>query len=186
MDPIAVATLGGMAALGALFARLWLTSDVRRTRRLLRRTRVTRIADLVDGQLACIVGRVELPEGSAPLVAMMSRRHCVAYETAVQHFDGSMMMRVELERALVPFFVVDASGRARIDAPEAALSNPPAARGDRFAERVIEPGMVIRLVGSVQLDPARTAGERLFREGGFAATVTGTARFPLLVDVERT
>jgi len=183
VDPIALVTLGGMTVIAALFARLWLVSDVRRTRRLLRRTRVTRIAQLVDGQLACIVGRVELEEGSEPLVAMMSRRRCVAYETVVQHYDG-ITTTVEVERKMVPFFVVDATGRARIDAAQAALSNPPIARGDRYDERVIEPGMIVRLVGSVALDPARVAGERLFREGGFTATLTGTAKFPLLVDVE--
>ena len=184
MDPIALVTLGGMTAIAALFARLWLSSDVRRTRRLLRRTRVTRIAELVDGQLACIVGRVEPQDGIEPLIAMMSRRRCVAYETVVQHYEGLKTTHVEVERKMVPFFIVDATGRARIDAAQAALSNPPIARGDRFDERVIEPGTIVRLVGSVTLDPALVAGERLFREGGFTATLTGTAKFPLLVDVE--
>jgi len=185
VDPIALVTLGGMTVIAALFARLWLASDVRRTRRLLRRTRVTPIAELVDGQLACIVGRVEPQDGIEPLIAMMSRRRCVAYETVVQHYEGLKTTHVEVERKMVPFFIVDATGRARIDAAQAALSNPPIARGDRYDERVIEPGMIVRLVGSVALDPALVAGERLFREGGFTATLTGTSRFPLLVDVER-
>ena len=37
----------------------WFGADASRTRRVLRRTRTTRIADLSDGKLACIVGRVE-------------------------------------------------------------------------------------------------------------------------------
>jgi hypothetical protein len=62
--------------------------------------------------------------------------------------------RVEVERRLVPFYIVDATGRARVDAPEAALCNAPIARSERFEERIIENGARIRLVGSVVHEPA--------------------------------
>lgn len=178
--------LVGFALATVVAAAPFWRNDARRTRRVLRRTRVSPIAELVDGRLACIVGRVELE--AEPITSMMSRRRCVAYETVIQVFrrnDMTIPSRVEVERKLVPFFVVDATGRVRVDAAEAALSNRPVARSERFEERVIEAGMTIRIVGSVALDPtlARTA-ELGFRDGSITATITGTAKFPLLIDVE--
>lgn len=180
-----ITTAVGGALVAITLVRRWAWSYTRRTRRALRKTAVTRISDLVDGQLQCIVGRVELD--GEPLVAMMSRRRCVAYETIVQVYsrpDALGPSHVDVERRMVPFFVVDESGRARIDAPQAALSNRPVARGERFEERVIEPGMTVRLVGSAAIAPVLDRAEHGFRDGGFTATVTGSARFPLLVDVE--
>jgi hypothetical protein len=185
VDPFVITTtVGGVLVVMAVLRR-WTWSYARRTRRVLRKARVTRIAELVDGKLQCIVGTVEL-EGES-LVALMSRRSCVAYETIVQVYARNQSVvpsHVEVNRRIVPFFVVDDSGRVRVDAAQAALSNRPTARGERFEERVIEPGMTVRLVGSVTLDPALDRAEHGFRDGGFTATITGTARFPLLVDVE--
>ncbi|MCX5745922.1 MAG: hypothetical protein NT062_25880 [Proteobacteria bacterium] len=93
-----------------------------------------------------------------------------------------------MTRRVVPFFVVDATGRVRIDAPEVALCNRPVAKGERYEERILEHGATIRIVGSVALDPmmhVATGRERLFREGAFTARLTGTSKFPLLADVER-
>jgi len=172
--------------MSALFGAIWWKGDARRTRRVLRRARVTPIADLADGRLACVVGRVEV-EGDA-LRAMVSARECVAYDTVVYFFGRSLAMapaRVEVERRMVPFHVVDATGRVRIDAPQAALCNPPVARSERFEERVIEPGMRVRIVGSVVLEPTRRESrEHGFRESAMKATLTGTSRYPLLVDIE--
>lgn len=186
LDVVLVALSAAGAAVFAGWYIYHFGSDARRTRRVLRRTRVTPIAELVDGKLACIVGRVEL-EGE-PLRALMSARTCVAYETVVQVFTGIDMTipsRVDVMRRLVPFFVVDATGRARIDAAEAALANEPVARSERFEERIIEDGAAIRIVGSVSLSPAiRARGEIGFREAGWSATLTGTSKFPLLIDRE--
>jgi hypothetical protein len=150
-------------------------SGVWRTRRVLKSTSVSPIAELVDGKLACVVGTVEIDV--EPLRSVLSRRPCVAYEI--------IEWRRGVRRAIVPFFVADATGRVRVDAGDAALLSPPVQRGETFEERIIEPGTRVRLVGSVRIEPAVT-GEREhgFREGATAATLTGTARFPLLVDVE--
>lgn len=183
---MSLAVLAALASGAALLALHAWRSDARRTRRVLRSVRVTPIAELVDGQLACIVGTVEA-EG-ALIEALATRRACVAYDTTVQFFRGkdfTVPARVETERRMVPFFVVDASGRARIDAPEAALCNRPLARSERYEERVIEPGMRVRLVGSVVLDPTRTATpEHGYREGAWTATLTGSTKYPLLIDRE--
>jgi hypothetical protein len=186
VDVAILATLAtGGLALGYYVLNAW-RSDARRTRRVLRRARVVRIADLVDGQLACIVGKVE-PDGE-PLQALVSRRSCVAFDTTVQVFRGqdfTIPARVDVTRRMVPFFVVDDTGRVRVDAAEAALCNRPIGRSERFEERIIEAGARIRIVGSVTLEPTLgTTGERGFRDGALKATITGTARYPLLVDVE--
>jgi hypothetical protein len=187
VEPTLLAIL--LAAGGAItgwFAHSWFGSDARRTRRVLRRTRITRIADLADGRLACIVGRVE---ADGELVqSLMSRKPCVAFETVVQVFgslDMTLPARVDVTRKLVPFFIVDESGRARVDAAEAALANRAIMKSERFEERVIEDGAVVRIVGSVILDPAMQAhADHAYREGAFKATITGTAKYPLLIDIE--
>ncbi len=162
-------------------------SDARRTRRVLRRTKVTPVDRLVDNTLACVVGTVELD--TEPLVSMISQRPCVAYDTTIQMFAGNdftVPERVDVTRRLVPFVVVDKTGRVRIDAPQAALCNRPVAKNERVEERIIEPGARIRIVGSVRIEPiASTTGEHGYREhGGTTATLTGTAKYPLLIDVE--
>jgi len=181
--------LVALGASGLAFAYVALfhwRSDARRTRRVLRRARVVPIAELVDGQLACIVGVVEI-EGE-PLEALVSRQPCVAFETTVQYFeaaDFTYPTRVEVTRRMVPFFVSDGSGRVRVDAAEAALCNRPVARSERFEERILANGARVRLAGSVALEPTIAArGERGFRDGALTATITGTAKYPLLVDVE--
>ena len=77
-------------------------TDARRTRRVLRRARVTPIAELVDNTLACVVGTVEL-EGE-PLIALITRTPCVAYDTTIQMFAGNdftVPARVDVTRRLV-------------------------------------------------------------------------------------
>lgn len=179
-----ILTLG--AGITGWFAHSWFGSDARRTRRVLRRTRVTKIADLTDGTLACIVGRVEA-EGELAQ-SLMSRKPCVAFETVVQVFgsiDMTLPARVDVTRTLVSFFVVDDSGRARVDAAEAALANRPIMKSERFEERVIENGARVRIVGSVVLDPTMQAhADHAYRAGAFKATITGTAKYPLLIDLE--
>jgi hypothetical protein len=190
MDPINLIIELPVTA-GVLYAAwVWWSDPARRTRRVLRRTRVTPVAELVDGQLACVVGAVEL-DGPDTLSAMISKRACVAYDTQVTFFIGnsaSLPSRVEVERRIVPFFVRDASGVVRIDAGQAALSNKPVAKSDRYEERVIEPGTRIRIVGSVHLEPAADgpdARERHYRQATRTkATLTGTAKFPILIDTE--
>jgi hypothetical protein len=165
-------------------------SDARRTRRVLRKTRVTPIAELVDGTLACVVGKVEpLEPDVEPLTAMITRTPCVAYDTTIQFFRGndfSVPERVDVTRKIIPFTIADATGRLRVDAPQAALCNKPAARSERFEERLIVPGATIRIVGSVRIEPERSDHvEHGYREHGRTrATLTGTAKWPLLVDVE--
>jgi hypothetical protein len=182
---VIVAVLTGGVSLLYFVLDAW-RSDARRTRRVLRRQRVTPVSRLVDGQLACVVGTVELD--GEPLTSMITRRSCVAFDTTIQMFRGNdftVPERVDVTRRLVPFFVVDASGRVRIDAPEAALCNRPSGRSERYEERVIEPGAVIRIVGSVRIEPERSAtGEHGYRSGETRATLTGTVKYPLLIDVE--
>ena len=179
-----ILTVGG-GIIGYFAHNSW-GSDARRTRRVLRRTRVTPIADLADGKLACIVGRVEV-DGEL-VQSLMSRKQCVAFETVVQVFgnlDMTVPARVDVTRKLVPFFVVDDTGRARIDAAEAALANRPIMKSERFEERVIENGVRVRIVGSCVLDPTMQANaEHAYRVGAFKATITGTSKYPLLIDLE--
>ena len=187
MEPALLALLLTVGAgITGYFVSGWYGSDAKRTRRVLRRTRVTPIADLHDGKLACIVGRV-VADGEL-VQSLMSRKDCVAFETVVQVFgnlDMTVPARVEVTRKLVPFFVVDASGRARVDAAEAALANLAIMKSERFEERVIEDGARVRIVGSVVLDPTMQAhSDHAYREGAFKATITGTSKFPLLIDLE--
>ena len=181
-----VALLGIPALAAGSVTWMWLSNDARRSRRVLRRTRVSKIADLVDGKLACVVGTVEVED--LQLTSMVAHRSCVAYDTTVYFFNkenATIPTRVEVERRLVPFFVTDGSGRVRIDAAEAALCNKPIARSERFVERVIEAGMKIRIVGSVVREPVMHSTEQGYREGVTTATITGTANWPLLIDLER-
>lgn len=184
---------GACAALAAYAVHRWRHDDARRTRRVLRRARVVPIADLVDGQLACVVGRVERDRELTE--SMMEHRPCVAFDTIThvveRDHDFAAPVSTKVTRHLVPFFVVDATGRVRIDAPQAALCNTPSGSARNWVERVIEEGATVRLVGSVVLDPtvAATAdsqtrsNETGFREQPWTATLTGTTRFPLLIDV---
>ncbi len=150
---------------------------------MLRRARVVRIADLVDGRLACIVGRVEAD--AEPIVAMMTGVPCVAFDTTTSSVANASTVTVSTTRRAVPFFIVDESGRARVDAPQLALCNKPSARSDRFEERVLHVGSRVRLVGSVSLNPAMHASaDHAYREGGYSATIVGTSKYPLLADVE--
>ena len=148
---------------------------------------MTPIAQLVDGQLACIVGRVE--RDAELIESLILHRPCVAFDTTTNVFDGvnfTSPLRIEVTRRVVPFYVVDATGRVRVDTPQIALCNKPAARTDRYEERIIEDGATIRIVGSVVLDPTASAdGEHSFREhGAVVATITGTAKYPLLADLD--
>jgi hypothetical protein len=155
----------------------------RRTRRVLRKSRVVPIAELVDGQLACIVGRVEID--GEPVESLITRRPCVAFDTITKSQQGNDMMLLEhVTRRMAPFFVVDDTGRARVDAPEVALCNKPIAKGESYEERVLEDGALIRIVGSVSLDPTLQTADQLFRQGAFKARITGTSKYPLLADVE--
>jgi hypothetical protein len=161
----------------------WYRADARRTRRVLRRARVIRIADLVDGRLACIVGRVEAD--AEPIVSMMARVPCVAFDTTTSAFGTDGAVTVSTTRRAVPFYIVDDSGRARVDAPQLALCNKPTSRSDRYEERVLVVGERVRLVGSVSLDPTmQSHADHAYREGGFKATIVGTSKYPLLADVE--
>ena len=177
-------TLG--AGVAGYFTRQWFGSDARRTRRVLRRARVTKIAELRDGMLACIVGRIEAEGELAE--SLMSQQPCIAFETVVQVFgslDMTLPARVDVTRTLVPFVIRDDSGRARVDAAEAALANRPIMRSERFEERVIPNGARVRIVGSVVLAPAMQAhADHAYREGALTATITGTAKYPLLIDLE--
>jgi hypothetical protein len=173
----------GVAGLSVVAVRSIGSWDIRRTRRVLRRARVVPIAQLVDGQLACIVGRVEID--GEPIESMIQRVPCVAFDTVTTPYVGNELTTpVRVTRRLVPFFVTDSTGRVRIDAPEVALCNKPVARGESFEERILEDGDTIRIVGSVSLDPAETTSDQLFRQAAFKARLTGTAKYPLLADVE--
>lgn len=175
--------LSGVAGGAVALARYAGNRDARRTRRVLRKARVVPIAELVDGQLACIVGRVEI--AGDPVESLITRRVCVAFDTITRPFvPGEMATFERITRRMTPFFVVDDTGRARVDAPEIALCNKPVAKGESFEERIIEHGMRVRIVGSVSLDPALQTTEKLFRQGGFKARITGSTKYPLLADVE--
>ena len=177
---------GASAALVAFAVHRWRGDDARRTRRVLRKARVVPIAELVDGQLACIVGRVER-EGEL-VTSLMENRPCVAFDTITHVIerdrDFTAPVVSKATRHMVPFFVVDQTGRARIDAPQAALCNTPSSSKRSWVERIVEEGATVRLVGSVVLDPTeRDTREHGFRDGAWKATITGTVKFPLLIDV---
>ncbi len=176
----------GLGAGAVFVVRLW-KDDARRTRRVLRKARVVPISQLVDGQLACIVGKVE-SEGDLSIDSMMEHRPCVAFDTVTQviehNNDFSSPVSTRTTRHLVPFFVRDKTGRARVDAPQAALCSSSVGRGRNWVERVVAEGDTVRLVGSVVLEPTeRDTREHGFREGAWKATITGTVKFPLLIDV---
>lgn len=177
---------GACSALVAFAVHRWRDDDARRTRRVLKKARVVPISQLVDGQLACIVGRVERDEHMT--ASLMQNLPCVAFDTIThvieQDNDFTAPVVSKATRHMVPFFVVDATGRARIDAAHAALCNRPSSRTRTWVERIVEEGATVRLVGSVVLDPTeRDHREHGFRDGAWKATVTGTVKFPLLIDV---
>lgn len=175
-------TAGLGLGLGAIGRLVWQRIPTVRTRRLLRKVRVTPIAQLSGDVLACVVGKVELDAES--LIAPLSRRTCVAYDDLVTENNADVYTVTHTVRRMVPFYVVDPTGRARVLAPEAALCNRPIVRTSSHVERIIEPGMTIRIVGSVILDPTfATQGERGYRDGAFRATLTGSKKYPLLIDV---
>jgi hypothetical protein len=92
---------------------------------------------------------------------------------------------VEVTRRHAACFIVDDSGRARIDAGEFALANRPFMKSERYEERVIENGARVRIVGSVVLDPTmQQHADHAYREGAWTATITGTSKWPLLIDLE--
>jgi len=185
VDPV-ILTILSAAATGLAALRLWRSAE-RRTRRVLRKARVIPIAELVEGQLACVVGRIAVD--AEPIESLIARTKCVAFDTTTNVFDGigfASPLRIEMTRRMVPFYVVDDTGRVRIDAPQVALSNRPIARSDRYVERVLVEGQKVRIVGSVILDPTfGDSADHHFREtGAVTATITGTAKFPLLADSE--
>ncbi len=181
------AMVGGASAVLAAFAvHRWRGDDARRTRRVLRKARVIPISELVDGQLACIVGQVV--RGETLTTSLMQNLPCVAFDTithVVEHDqDFTAPVVSKATRHMVPFFVVDKTGRARIDAPQAALCNKPSSSKRTWVERIVEEGATVRLVGSVLLDPTeRDTREHGFRDGAWKVTITGTVKFPLLIDV---
>jgi hypothetical protein len=188
VDPFGLLIVAGIGVAGAASyaVHVW-RDDARRTRRVLRKTRVTPISELVDGQLACIVGRVERDRET--ITSLMENRPCVAFDTIThvieQDKDFTAPVVTKATRHMVPFFVVDKTGRARIDAPQAALCNKPSSRKPQWVERIVEEGATVRLVGSVVLDPTeRDHRERGFRDASWKATITGTVKFPLLIDTE--
>lgn len=187
MDTILVAiAVTSVTGLATYLVQIW-RRDASRTRRVLRKARVVPIAKLVDGQLACIVGRV-VRHGEL-IDSLIAGRKCVAFDTTTNVFDGvnfTSPLRIEVTRRVVPFYVVDHTGSVRVDAPQIALCNRPIARTDRYEERIVEDGATIRIVGSVSLTPAASSdGEHSFREqGAVIATITGTSKFPLLADTD--
>lgn len=178
--------VGASAALVAFAVHRWRDDDARRTRRVLRKARVVPISELVDGQLACIVGRVERDQ--SVITSLMENLPCVAFDTVthvIEHDkDFTAPVVSKTTRHMVPFFVVDPTGRVRIDAPHAALCNKPSSSKRTWVERIVEEGATVRLVGSVVLDPTEVdSREHGFRDGAWKATLTGTTKFPLLIDV---
>ena len=181
---VTVAMLSGIAGAAYALVRLAGDRDARRTRRVLRKARVVPIADLVDGQLACVVGRVEI--AGHPIESLVMRQPCVAFDTVTKPLvHNNLMTQLRVTRRMVPFYVIDDSGRAWVDAPEVALCNKPIAKGETYEERILVDGARVRIVGSVSLDPAPQTDKELFRHGGVRARITGTSKYPLLADVER-
>ena len=184
MSVVLLAVGAGVAGLSFVALRSLGYWNINRTRRVLRKARVVPIAELVDGQLACIVGRVAID--GEPIESLIERRMCVGFDTITTPYVGNNLTQpVRVTRRVVPFYVTDDTGRVRIDAPEVALCNKPIARGESFEERILEDGVQIRIVGSVSLDPASATSDQLFRDGAFKARLTGTVKYPLLADVER-
>ncbi len=70
----------------------------------------TRIADVTDGTLVRVVGRVVMP--AAPLLAPWTRRPCVAYSLYVEGADERRVLELA---EVTPFVIVDdAGGRALV------------------------------------------------------------------------
>ncbi len=189
-----------LASAAALFAALWialglaiLASDVRAHRRAGPLTkRPTRIADLVDGATAKLVGRLHL--GDETLHAPLSGRQCAAYEVRVDRRRRLRWRECERRRGQSGFYLDDGSGEVfvPVDGPlrlqlevdgrywsgkraTRALArflgglaeDDPQARF-RCDEATIGEGAKVAVYGSFRRQPARQEqGERPYRERAF-------------------
>jgi hypothetical protein len=107
---VGVATLGASAS-AELRDRI---SPRARARRAAFRLPRTRIADVKNGDLARLEGRLELCGES--LIAPLSQRSCAHYEITVGYArDAKRFVTALSESKTVPFFMTDESGRALIE-----------------------------------------------------------------------
>lgn len=123
--PVALALLAAAAAAaaGGAGAAYWMSADAR-VRRELRQARRVALADVKDGEIVRVTGRVRAIETG--LRAPLSGRHCVYYlATAEPVHDrrGSSGWGEVREERYVDFLVEDASGAARVSmrAPRVAI-----------------------------------------------------------------
>lgn len=123
--PVALALLAAAAAAaaGGAGAAYWMSADAR-VRRELRHARRVALADVKDGELVRVTGRVRALESG--LRAPLSGRRCVYYlATAEPVHDrrGSFDWGEVREERYVDFLVEDASGSARVSmrAPRVAI-----------------------------------------------------------------
>lgn len=189
-----------LASAAALFAALWillglsiLASDMRAHRRagpLVRRP--TRIADLVDGTPAKLVGRLHL--GDETLRAPLSGRECAAYEVRVDRRRRLRWRECERRRGQSGFYVDDGSGevfvpvdgplRLQLEVDSRYWSGKRATRAlarfigvlakadpkarFRCDEATLGEGAKVAIYGSFRRQPARHEnGERPYRERAF-------------------
>jgi hypothetical protein len=115
--PRIVALLIGGVLLVAFL--LWYFDEARRMNRLLRSTPVARLADLLAGDRARVVGKAR-PEAE-PIEAPLTGRPCVYYRVEVTERRGKRTRTVIREAKGVPFLFDDGSGLALVDPAQARV-----------------------------------------------------------------
>lgn len=115
---------GAMVVGSLLFAfGRWYDSERQRVLRALRHVASRQVAEVRDGEIAKIVGRLEHDRQS--LIAPLSGRRCVLYRVVVEEREGENgRWTAVIERTrFVPFLLRDDTGHARIcpAAPDVAI-----------------------------------------------------------------
>lgn len=191
MDPLTLIAFGvGLAALACIGLMLHGGFEGSVARRALRRARTTPIAEVQDGTIARITGRVRI-EGE-PLRAPFTARECAAWTVdvdakALEH-HGPLVQKALRDQDSRSFYVEDETGRALVKAvtPKMALVDDFRVESGRLdpAEAVLE--AFLNRHGASAKDVTGRDRELTYQEGvleeGEEATVLGVAHWQASAD----
>jgi hypothetical protein len=103
---------GGVIGIIGIAIAGWFSASAVAKRRIKQALRVP-IVEAREGEMTKIVGRLEL--AGPPLIAPLTQRKCAYFHAYVEEKHRNHWSTVVSERDACEFFVVDETGRARID-----------------------------------------------------------------------